>query len=435
MIYEILFGFLAIAVSGIRISDPLRVYPISTSSVNLANINVVDSPSVRVWATPSQVEQANLLKPDYTPWKNSTDGSSNYSCSGFLRYGDGSKYTASIISTISNATCSLNTVRNYLWSSSPIVSPPTCECRPAIPLILARQYQGTNLCFGAPSSANGWPMPGLINCTDPSLSVLQTNIFYHRQSGQIRQGGKCLTASPYSLSINGSNIWKPWAVKWLDCSNVFTTDLRQSWDAPDGVGEVLPDLNLTRRADSIINTPSGHRGRITLRDSGDIGQRCLDVTYSPISVPVLVQAVFLEAPLCDDSRVSLAEKAIWRFYQAGPVDQTVGNFKACSDASCSTCAVDGELRLNFGPSANQRTTKPISVPAGYAFNSVCSIEVLRGLAVPDTPNGKCFCQTHNSFNSSSVDVSSIISGYTDDLPTSARPSFPARNTTNLSAKK
>ena len=416
-------ALLASLVKGIKYPEALRLYPGPVANVNLSGIVVSDSVPMRVWSS-GTTGAASIAGTDGTRWFNSTSGSSNFNCTGLWRYGGSGQFTAPVSSSVWNSTCSLDSLRSYLWSERIGSSNPSCECRPALAMKLTHQFQGANYCFGAPSASNGWPTPALVNCSDQSNQV--TPVYYHRFSGQIRSEGMCLTASPYSSSTNSSSVWKPWAVKWLPCSNMNNPSQRQSWDAPDGAGEVLFDAVLPWLSTN-GGTPSGHKGRITLRDSGDVALRCLDVAYQVINVPVLIQGIFLEAPLCDDSRVAEAEKAIWRFFQYdAAVNGDLYSFTNCRESSCSDCGgIDAELRLQFG--TNQGSSETVSAPYGYDFNQVCSADLLRAVALPDV-EGKCYCQSHAL--KAMGQLSSLISGSADDLPSTVRPSFPQRNITS-----
>jgi hypothetical protein len=124
------------------------------------------------------------------------------SCDGYLRLSEGQIYSAPIASSVSNVTCSSEFVQSYLWSTKIGATAPTVECKEALPMNMTRQFQGKSYCFGAPSPSNGWPVPALVDCS--ALPAQVTRVRYHPFSGQIRSGGMCLTAVPYSISTNKS---------------------------------------------------------------------------------------------------------------------------------------------------------------------------------------------------------------------------------------
>lgn len=232
----------------------------------------------------------------------------------------------------------------------------------------------------------------------------------------------CLTAVPYSISTNKSDVWKPWAVKWLACTNTYQSSQRQAWDAPHGVGQVTFDAAVMPWFVRPGGVPSGHRGQIFLRDSGDIGKRCLDVAYQAITVPVRIKGIFLEAPLCDDSRVTAAEKAVWRFF--GPENRMARDyqFQFAADGACG--ADDPEFRINFGPTIGY--SAPISLPFGFSSRTRWTVDSLRSIVISPM-NGNCSCQSHAV--PTMAELSVVLPGSADDLPSTTLPSFPKLNKT------
>jgi hypothetical protein len=315
---------------------------------------------------------------------------------------------------------SLTTLRSTLWSSTGLPSASPCQCLKSTPLNLSRQFQGDVRCFSTPSTVNGWPVPGLIDCA--KYPNLVSSVVYHKFSGQIRSDRMCLTAEKNAAASNKTDIWKPWTVTWQPCSNLADSSRRQSWDVPIGVGETTADLGF--RPDGLfLGKPSGRAGQITLRDSGDIGLRCLDIAYTAVSIPVKIQGTFLEAPLCDDARVTDSERAMWKFHAVDSTESSA-DWKPCQSPACMDCA-DGEVRGHLGTVG----TQGLSVPASAAFNETCTLTVLRQWAVPAIINGTCFCQTHNYIVADRTDLTSMISTCADDLPSTETPSFPPKNTT------
>lgn len=380
------------------------------------------------------VNLENQFHTDRSPWTNFSSGQAGINCTGYLRYGDGQKYTAPLMSVMSNTTCSVETMKNYLWSSVPTAGIPQCQCRQALAMQLTQQFQGKIRCLSIPSEENGWPVPGLIDCTENATLV--ATVVYHRLSGQIRWGGRCLTAQPYSLSRKSEDLWKPWSISWALCSNLYESAKRQSWDVPSGVGLPAANLGLPTQY-SFLGRPSGSAGKITLRDSGDIGLRCLDVSYTPTTLTVKVKGVFLEAPLCEDARVNFGDKSIWRFYESGmppTAADAIDEWKNCGSNTCMECS-DGEIRAGLDTSF----TQGVSVPGDVQMINPCSLDVLKSYVVPDNmPNGKCHCQAQNFFVSSETTrkpvLSFMITGSADDLPITQYASFPPRNTTKSANK-
>ena len=405
--------FLLLAVSAaVRLPDgSILVYPPSVTYDSSRN---VDPEAVNVWTPNLETTQSPGLRTDLTNWTLFEHKATNLTCTGFLRYGKGEDYSAPIITSVKSATCTLEGVRS-LFLNAPSVNTETakCTCRQSLPMFLTREYQGSRLCFGAPSKQNGWSdFPGLIDCNEQS--EFATPIVYHRSSGQIRIYGKCLTASPYSSSTSESEIFNPWVVTWKPCSNLADPESRQAWDAPEGVGIPLADISLPN-VDGMNLRPSGHRGSVTLRSSADIGKRCLDVSYKPRNHPVLVKAVFLEAPLCDDVRIAQQDKAVWKFFQTSTSSKSLTSyeFKTCTSSSCSDCGDDAELSLDT-------SSHPISLPLEYEREAKCNVEFLRELAIPEVKKGDCYCQEHNYLAAKTNLLGTAISLSADDLPTTVR---------------
>lgn len=420
--------------SSVQYPGAMRVYPISSGGVNLDDLQVKDQPPVRVWSVDSMVNFENQFHTDRSPWKNYSPGQPDMNCTGYLRYGDGQKFTAPIMSVMPNTTCSAETVKNYLWSAVTTVNPPQCQCRQPLAMQLTQQFQGKIRCLSLPSGENGWPAPGLIDCSE--YAPLVATLVYHRLSGQIRWAGRCLTAQPYSTSRKSEDLWKPWSITWAPCSNMYETSKRQSWDVPAGAGLPAANLGLSSQY-AFLGRPSGRTGKITLRDSGDIGQRCLDVSYSPTTLSVKVQGVFLEAPLCDDARVNSGDKSMWRFFESGlppTAADAIDIWKNCGSTTCMECS-DGEIRAGLDNSF----THGVSVPGDFQLVKPCTMDVLKSMVLPgDIPNGKCHCQAQNLFLSSGVtrkpNLSFMVTGSADDLPITQFPSFPPRNSTKSGDK-
>ena len=424
---SILLGLvISVVVEGIRRTSPYNVYPGSNSGIDLSNVLEKDEPATLMWASnePMVIYQEKF-RTSRSSW-NASD-SNLTTCAGYLRYGSDDRYTVPVASNVMNSSCSVDRLRESLWATK-LGPPGDCQCRRPLSMKLTRQIGQSTKCFSEPSEANGWPLPGLVDCS--MNSELVTEVVYHQFSGQIRSGQMCLTAEPYSTYNLSSAPYKPWAVKLSLCSNDANGMARQSWDVASGVGDVPFNLGISANALD-IGRPSGHSGRIFLRDSADIGQRCLEIAYDMPASPLKVPAMFLEAVICEDTRFTPADVSIWRFIEGTrPVDSP-NEWKACSTPSCSDC-YDGELRARIGIDYTQE----VSVPYGFDYSSpFCSVTDLRRMTIPDITDGRCFCQTHNLFSlnrtaSYSVpEMGYIISATTDDLPSTKRPSFPARNQT------
>lgn len=428
-------------VQGIRRTSPSNIYPGSSSGIDLSQIrpNTNPRPSL-VWSSTADSPNRSLVpKPfrtDKSNWERFDEFDNSTVCHGYLRYGNEVTYSNPI--AISGLTkCEYNQVRDFLWST-PVnnATDVTCQCRQGVPMYLTKQYQNEIRCLAKPSSDNGWPVPGLVNCTDYSDQV--TRLVYHPFSGQIRTatGGECLTAMPYRTAAPGNmtGMWKPWSVKFMPCLNYIDPKQRQAWDVPEGVGEIVSDQAGRPPLVNAMNEPSGHVGRIVLRDSSDVGVRCLDIAYEFPPIPSKIPAVFMEAMLCSDLRLSMSDYSLWRFYRA-PLgkDQEVARLNQwalCKNAACADCG-DGELRaLLKSPGTNVIYTEPLSMPFGLRYGQMCNLDMLRKIAVPeklsDATDRKCYCQAHNYFESRRKGVpliSSIIMANADDLPTTVRPGF------------
>ena len=418
---------------GLKRTSPSNAYPGSDSGINLGNTRVNERTPMRVWSAEEHSCDSEYRgsRTDKSPWRNFTSLTANATGDGYLRYGNGTKFS-SPIGHSGSLNCSLATVRNSLWTAS-ATSPATCQCRQPLTLRLTRQFTDETRCFGAPSSVNSWPVPGLVNCTD--YPDLVTNVVYHKFTGQIRSGQNCLTAAPFRIPAadNMTELYKAWAVKFSPCVGYADPYLRQSWDVPEGVGEEISSLVSTPAMLDSLGQPSGHVGRIVLRGSTDIGQRCLDIGVDLPAIPSKTPAIFMEALLCDDSRFQRSDFALWRFYRSPSNDgvTNINQWATCMNRACSDCT-DGELRGIWQSNDGPHFTEPLSVPMAYEFGQTCSLDSLREMAVPSmlqTNTSRCFCQSHNILDN----VASIISPNADDLPSTRRPRFPHLNTTRTSS--
>ena len=406
-------------------TDALKVFP-ATGSLDRS----ADPEPLAVWSPTESLVEPVRHSTGFSNWTVYQEAV-NFSCTGFLRFGNEEVYSAPIISSVENLACNRTNISDYLWSEQPPQLAGTkCQCRQPLPMILSRESGGKRLCFAAPSADNGWgTWAGLLDCDSPQS--LLTPVMYHGASGHIRNSGNCLTATPYSAGNSSKDTYRPWLVVWLPCLNVAKSTVRQAWDVPYGVGIPLMEINLPPPAGTQLR-PTGSRGIITLRDSGDIGTRCLDITYESRTAPVLMKGTFLDANICNDARIVEADKGIWRFFQAAGTSNSQASyeFKECTSPECSECGLDSELKYG---SLNQILSAPSSFPPKWT----CDEPHLKALFVPDIEGGKCYCQEHNYFRTDkqapSHDISNTIGLSVDNLPNRARLSFPAR--TKISPQK
>jgi hypothetical protein len=204
----------------------------------------------------------------------------------------------------------------------------------------------------------------------------------------------------------------------------------------DGVGEQLMYMKFEDKLKTQLGDPMGHLGRIVLRDSSDIGKRCLDLAYDFPAIPSPVPVVFLRAIPCSDVRFNAADYAVWRFYQAVPRTQAyaMNQWMTCNNKACADCA-DGQLKVVF---VSGNGTDAISVPGTYSFGQTCDVNTLREMALPSVldsaSNSTCFCQRNALFglSQSHVKISSLLGPNSDDLPSTAKAAFPARNVSSKS---
>jgi len=227
------------------------------------------------------------------------------------------------------------------------------------------------------------------------------------------------------------------------CRTYQRRDERQSWDLPSQVGMHQEDLHWTSHDG--LGTPTGHLGRILLRDSSDIGMRCLDIQIHPTAYQSDIPVAFLEAGLCVDSRLSQSDYGQWRFYLVGNPDQVAtaptvagpdgySQWNACKDSTCSICTIDDEYRGVWGRtdvSPDVQATDPVSLPSDYTWTSQCSVQTIREIAVPDDVasfDSACFCQEHPLLFKKSQQPKKgfVLFNSQDDLPSSVRPRFPDR---------
>ncbi len=376
---------------------------------------------------------------DSTSWS-VMNGSSSIICTGLMRYGSVIDNIFSLpVVTNTSLECTPDAIEHYLWSTPGVEereSGSSCQCRRQLPLRLTLRGR----CLAYPQT--GWVSPGLVNCEEGQYMVGEWK--YHPVSGQLRSGGKCLTAFPYNAKEKHS--WRPWGVQMSDCLNYHDPMKRQSWSVPDGVGMALADPFGTQRVSSSEPpnnwAPSGHLGRVVSRDSWDIGARCLDISLSPQKIPTSLQVVFVEAPLCEDARIQSGDLGLWRFWISpnatkSDMDRSA-KWEQCTDGSCTNCDTDDEFRGYWLPSA-QNHSDTVSLPYGFNFDGIrCDIFAIRRLSVPPSlaehAYNTCFCQEIPTINHwSAPKPGSIIWDGVNDLPTTKDPPLVQANLANATS--
>jgi hypothetical protein len=265
------------------------------------------------------------------------------------------------------------------------------------------------------------------------------SVKYNPSSGHIRIGGKCVTAFHYAPDnqANHTLVHLPWGIKLEDCRMYHRRDERQSWDLPKQVGKILTDLGWSSMDG--LGTPTGHLGRIVLRDSSDIGPRCLDVALDPSPYQSDIPVAFLQASICTETRLSQNDYGLWRFYFASTPDSSIvagedgyPAWRSCLDSSCSNCDNDDEYRGFWSPTSPGSlpvTTQPVSLPTDFNWTSKCDVYQIKKVAIPDdvaSLNSACFCQEDPLMflHANHPQIGTMIFNSQDDLPTSIRPKFP-----------
>ena len=409
-----------------------NVWPGSTSSVQWHNIHADNAPHpVRVWSTESTSYAPDSLQTDKSPWVQ-CEGVACH-CSGSLRISDDAdryfSYPVAVSDETASVQCSVSGFQSFLWpgGDNERSADSSCQCRRLLPMYITLRRK----CLSVGDLA-AWPGPGLVNCTESPELVTEWK--YHLSSGQIRSpGGLCLSAVPYHYS-NVSD-WKPWSVQTLPCLNYIDPKVRQAWAVPEGVGRVgeASLFNSVFHAANKSWRPSGHTGRIRLRDSSDIGNRCLEIAVNPPVISTKVPVVWMEAIVCDDIRFTDRDLANFQFvHNTQNATEPTGMWSKCDSAHCDEC-FDDELRATM---QNGQTSQTVSIPNGFAISeNTCNINSIRAMAIPETLRGssltdtsKCYCQTQLP----RYRPHTLLWANTDDIPTTIRPQFPAshNNTRN-----
>ena len=422
------------------ITQPSNVWPGSPSGIDLTGMHSRNGPRpVEVWSTSNALTQERVLKTDKSPWVQCN--TTSCACDGYLRYGNSTSqlFSPAIVTNKANIQCDLKSIRTFLWSdvSTADVSS-TCQCRHSASLNIV--LRGKCLSQGV----TGWIGPGLVNCTDPSSMNLVSDWKYHPTSGQIRTiatnsttafgattGGLCVTAVPYNdhSAANFSSNWNAWGVQLLPCDAKVNPFARQAWDLPD---PTLGDASVNMKSvfpavgqgpPTVGSQPTGYPGRIKLRDSSDIGNRCLEISLNPPSVPTQVPVVWLEAIICEDIRFREIDFANFQFFLAKTkfirprIDHPrVGEWISCMSPTCSEC-FDEEIRSIR--TYSKKISQPVSL--SHPLEEKCSIDTIRAIAIPEV-KGTCFCQTALS----KTETKTLLDKITDDLPSTVRPVFPKK---------
>lgn len=393
---------------------------------------------LRVFSTGSTLGPDLPDSPSSTSQWMQLNGSPTINCTGLLRYGSASDNVFSLpIVTNSPIECNVGAIHDFLWRNSSInelEAGSSCQCRRQLPLRLTMRGR----CLATPQT--GWISPGLVDCKEGQYMVGEWK--FNPVSGQLRSGSKCLSAFPYN--VKESTSWKPWGVRMSDCLDFHNPSVRQSWSVPFGVGTALSSP-FSGTSDPASQDgphdwiPSGHVGRIVLRDSWDIGPRCLDISLSPQRIPTSLQVVFLEAPLCDDARIQSGDHGMWRFWVSPNATESdmnrANNWEQCSNGDCNNCDDDDEYRAYWLPSPSNNFTDTVSVPAGFSFSKTrCDIFSIRRIAINPSlanhANSTCFCQAIPAIHSWPIlEPGSISWGGIDDLPTTQSPPLVAANVT------
>jgi hypothetical protein len=391
-------------------------------------------PPRQVYASSRTMAPDEAGPPVVAPWR-ALNASVSSECTGLLRYGSNSSHIFSLpVVTNTSVSCSLGSIQEYIWSNpfpAETAAQPTCECRPHIPLRMTLRGR----CLAIPQS--GWVSPGLVDCVEGESMVGEWK--YNPVSGQIRSGGKCLTAFPYNSKDSSS--WHPWGIQVSDCLSYHNPSKRQSWSVPPGVGTVLQNpFDSLHNVSRNLSIPSGYIGRVHLRDSWDIGSRCLDIALSPPSIPTTIQVVFVEAVLCEDSRLRQTDFGLWQFWVGKNTTsdsmKSAGEFRTCPSGICTTCNADDEYRAVWLGDDGQRVAMDtVSIPAGQNVTE-CDISTLKQVAVSESlstlTNGTCFCQDMPGLNHFDITnhPGSVLWQGVDDLPSTVDPAVVRANITS-----
>ena len=365
-------------------------------------------PAVSVWP-PMNPRQSYSNRTNYGVWTQCATEGLMCPCFGYVRQVLNYKtYTAPVRVSIS-INCTAGGFGNYLWEGLD-GSRGFCRRRNHKNLIFSSQAG----CMQPGEASYGWPGPGVKeDCTFSGW-------VYHKYTGHIRTNDSCLTAvRPINASLVAG-----WLVKLMPCTMSVKSGTRQAWDLPNNVlneiGEV-PSINYAKPETlfgGVVAIKAGVVGMIRLRDSSDIGQRCLELT--PGIVQVFNPALFLEAKLCEDLTTTDADRAHWSIYTKTS-DETDESWKRCNDTKCSDCGQDCELLYDGG---SGETTKPIGNSG--PVEGGCSLDFIRNVAIPSTGNeSMCICQLSGQENYTWQTLQKYVNGTVYTNPTFNYSTFPS----------
>jgi hypothetical protein len=375
-----------------------------------------------VWP-PVSNKRAFSSQTNYGEWTNCAEQGERCYCAGYVRQRlSNTTYTAPVVVDIS-VNCNSSDIQDYLWTYINDTQG-VCERRNHRTVILQSQ-EG---CMQIGQAGGGWPGPGVL----PDCAKFPGWV-YHKETGQLRSKGKCVTAVK---PVNATS-YAPWLVALQDCSMAVAAKARQAWDFPenwltaDGAVPLVNYHQPTTVSGGLSAVLAGISGRISLRESNDIGKRCLELTEG--FVEVFDSALFLEARMCDDLTLPEFNRTQWTAYFP-ETEIATEEWGYCSDDFCSDCLDDCELRFR----AKTNSTKAVGFTG--PLNDRCNLDSIRKIAIPQTgTDGNCTCQVagpqlvawdqlakytsqgayHNAFNF--TPFGSLAETYQKQLPQAVQP--------------
>ena len=364
--------------------------------------------TVNLWP-PANVPYAISNRTNHGLWSQCAKQGEMCPCFGYVRAVLNDKVYSAPVRVDNDINCTAGAFSDYLWES---LNGTTGRCMRRNHKKLIFKNQAGCMQPGEPGF--GWPGPGVKE--DCSFS----GWVYHQYSGQIRYNDNCLTA----VRPKNGTMYSPWLVKLMNCTMAVVSSARQAWDLPTNVlndyGEV-PSITYAQPEEifgGVKAIKAGTVGMIQLRDSADIGDRCLELT--PGNVPVFTPALFLEAKVCDDLTVAETDKAQWSIltFVAEVTDES---WQRCVDGDCSDCGQDCEILY-------ESLAKEITKPVGHSgrVDGGCGIDFIRDVAIPRTGNeSMCICQLSGQENYSWNTLEDYANGDTYHNPTFNYTTFPS----------